>query len=123
MPAASSGVFPRRLRDPAAALRVLRAREDDDPVVRQPLCRLDVVFVGRDNQAITKLGLRDSLDRGQAIQRQVQFRGVPLGQVTEITTTASEYEDGSSIQLWEDDEKCAAEVARRNSTYSSGPGR
>ena len=36
---------------------------------------------------------------GLGIGAQVQFRGVPLGQVSEITTTASEYEDGSSIKM------------------------
>jgi phospholipid/cholesterol/gamma-HCH transport system substrate-binding protein/paraquat-inducible protein B len=36
---------------------------------------------------------------GLGIGAQVQFRGVPLGQVTEITTTSSEYEDGSAIKM------------------------
>lgn len=36
---------------------------------------------------------------GLGIGAQVQFRGVPLGQVSEITTTASEYEDGSPIKM------------------------
>jgi phospholipid/cholesterol/gamma-HCH transport system substrate-binding protein len=36
---------------------------------------------------------------GLGIGAQVQFRGVPLGQVTEITTSASEYEDGSPIKV------------------------
>jgi phospholipid/cholesterol/gamma-HCH transport system substrate-binding protein len=34
---------------------------------------------------------------GLGIGAPVQFRGVPLGQVTEIATTASEYEDGAPI--------------------------
>lgn len=36
---------------------------------------------------------------GLGIGAQVQFRGVPLGQVSEITTTSSEYEDGSAIKM------------------------
>ena len=45
-------------------------------VLRRIECPLDVVLVGRDNQAIAELVFRNSLDRGQAVQRKVKFRGI-----------------------------------------------